>query len=68
MYIIEYRGECPSTAALNVWRIRVIDAVAETVSKAMNVSKAEATLSVTIYTYPQTNKVLLCSYGHFIPV
>ena len=53
--LLEFKGACPSAASLNVWRINIIELVARVVSAQRNVSKAEATISVTINTYPRTN-------------
>jgi len=53
--LLEFLGECPSLDTLNLWRGRVIDLIARVVSAQHNVSRAEATISVTINTYPSTN-------------
>ena len=53
--LLEFQGECPSMDSLNIWRISIIDLIARVVSHRYNISKAEATISMTVNTYPRSN-------------
>jgi len=53
--LIDFEDACPADALLNTWRIRVIEAIATIVSTRRNVTRAQATIGLTIAAVPTTN-------------